>query len=181
MGRAQDDGVRMGPLVSRAQQERVRDCIVRGIATGAELVTGGSEAPAGLEGGFFVEPTVFVVDDPKSPLAQEEIFGPVATLVPYDTVDDAVRIANDTPYGLGGAVRAASDDEAMAVARRIRTGQITINGGAFNPLAPFGGFKQSATAAKAGDSDCRSSSSTSRCSCAKRLDRWPVPPNWQQC
>ena len=143
VGRAQDAGVRMGPLVSKLQHERVRASIARGITSGAELVTGGMEAPQGLEDGFFVKPTVFVVDDPKSPLAQDEIFGPVLTLMPYDSVDDALRIANDTAYGLGGAVWAGSDEEAVAAARRIRTGQVTINGGPYNPAAPFGGFKQS--------------------------------------
>ena len=143
VGVAQDPGVRMGPLVSKLQHERVRASIARGIASGAELVTGGMEAPQGLEDGFFVKPTVFVVEDPKSALAQDEIFGPVLTLMPYDSVDDALRIANDTAYGLGGAVWAGSDDEAVAAARRIRTGQVTINGGPYNPAAPFGGFKQS--------------------------------------
>lgn len=143
VGPAQASESRLGPLVSAAQLARVLDYIRRGIDSGAELVTGGVEPPAGLKGGYFVRPTVFIVEDPKNPLAQEEIFGPVLALMPYETTEDAVRIANDTPYGLGGAVWGETDEEAIAIARRIRTGQVAINGGIFNPSAPFGGVKQS--------------------------------------
>ena len=143
VGSAFAEGVKLGPLVSAAQRDRVRGLIERGVAEGAELVTGGADTPAGCERGYFVKPTVFVVDDSRHVLAQEEIFGPVLTIVPYDTEADAVRIANDSIYGLSGAVWAGDDDRAMRVARRIRTGQIDINGGGWNPLAPFGGYKQS--------------------------------------
>lgn len=143
VGSAFTEGVRLGPLISQAQLDRVRDFIRRGIESGAELITGGADAPAGLEGGFFIKPTVFVVNDPSSVLAQEEIFGPVLSIIPYDDEADAIRLANDTPYGLGGAVWAGTDEEASRVARRIRTGQVHINGGPFNPAAPFGGYKQS--------------------------------------
>jgi acyl-CoA reductase-like NAD-dependent aldehyde dehydrogenase len=107
------------------------------------LVTGGGAAPEGLDKGFFVRPTVFSNVDPNSTIAQEEIFGPVLSIIPYDTEDDAVRIANDTIYGLAGAVWAGDPARAERVARRLRTGQVDVNGGRFNPMAPFGGFKQS--------------------------------------
>ena len=136
-------GVRLGPLASGAQQQRVRAYIRRGIEEGAQLLCGGAEAPAGLEHGFYVQPTVFGKVDPGSTIAQEEIFGPVLSILTYRDEDEAVRIANGTPYGLGGAVWAGSDERAIALARRLRTGQVDINGGAFNGSAPFGGYKQS--------------------------------------
>ena len=105
--------------------------------------TGGAEAPEGLERGYFVAPTVFSEVTPEMTIAREEIFGPVLVIMPYDDEDDAVRIANDTDYGLAGGVWSGDEERAKRVARRIRTGQVEINGGAFNPLAPFGGFKQS--------------------------------------
>ena len=134
------EGSKLGPLVSATQRDRVVALIKKAMAEGTELVTGGPEAP--LEKGYFVKPTVFATSDSKSTIAQEEVFGPVLTIIPYDNEDDAVRIANDTPYGLGGAVW-GEEAHAVAVARRIRTGQIDINGGPFNPRAPFGGYKQS--------------------------------------
>ena len=143
VGSAFAEGVKLGPLVSETQRDRVRALIQRGIDEGAELVTGGAEPPEGLARGYFVRPTVFVTDDAHATVAQEEIFGPVLTIIPYDTEDDAVRIANDTPYGLSGGVWGGDEARAMRVARRIRTGQIDINGGGWNALAPFGGFKQS--------------------------------------
>ncbi|PRF37990.1 aldehyde dehydrogenase family protein [Burkholderia multivorans] len=137
------DTTRLGALASAAQQQRVLAYIQRGIDDGAELVTGGTGLPDGIDKGFFVKPTVFGRVDPKSTIAQEEIFGPVLSIITYRDEDDAVRIANDSPYGLGGAVWAGSDERALRVARRLRTGQVDINGGAWNPAAPFGGFKQS--------------------------------------
>ena len=134
---------KLGPLVSDVQRERVRNYIEKGIAEGAKLVTGGAEPPAGLERGFFVQPTVFSEVTSEMTIAQEEIFGPVLVIMPYDDEDDAVRIANDSVYGLAGGVWSADEERAKRVARRIRTGMVEINGGAFNPLAPFGGFKQS--------------------------------------
>jgi acyl-CoA reductase-like NAD-dependent aldehyde dehydrogenase len=110
---------------------------------GARLVAGGADAPAGLEAGAFVAPTVFADVRPEMTIAQEEVFGPVLAIMPYDDEDEAVRIANGTPYGLAGAVWAASDEQAERVARRLRTGEVNINGGAFNPAAPSGGYKQS--------------------------------------
>jgi acyl-CoA reductase-like NAD-dependent aldehyde dehydrogenase len=143
VGSAFADGVKLGPLVSAVQRDRVLGYIRRGIEEGAELVTGGAEPPAGVGGGYFVKPTVFVVADPKATLAQEEVFGPVLAIIPYDTEADAIRIANDSIYGLSGAVWGATDERAMQVARRLRTGQVDVNGGRWNPLAPFGGYKQS--------------------------------------
>ncbi len=138
-----EDTTRLGPLVSEIQRERVRGYIEKGEAEGAKLLTGGAVAPEGLEKGYFVRPTVFSDVTPEMTIAQEEIFGPVLAIQPYDGEDDAVRIANDTDYGLAGGVWSADQERAIGVAKRIRTGQIEINGGAFNPLAPFGGYKQS--------------------------------------
>jgi len=138
-----DDATRLGPLISAAQRDRVRAHIRRGIDQGAKLVFGGTEPPAGLDKGYFVRPTVFSDVRPEMAIAQEEIFGPVLSIIAYDTEDEAIDIANDSIYGLSGAVWSADADHAQAVARRIRTGQVDINGAMFNPLAPFGGFKQS--------------------------------------
>ena len=137
------DGARLGPLSSQAQVDRVTGYIQKGIDEGAKLVTGGPEKPEGLEQGYYVRPTVFSEVRNDMTIAQEEIFGPVLSILPYDSEDDAVQIANDSPYGLSGGVWAADQDRAKAVARKIRTGQIEVNGGAFNPNAPFGGDKQS--------------------------------------
>jgi aldehyde dehydrogenase (NAD+) len=138
-----DEGSRLGPLVSEVQRRRVRGYIEKGREEGAKLLTGGAEAPEGLERGYFVRPTVFSDVTPEMTIAQEEIFGPVLAIQPYEGIDDGVRIANDSPYGLAGGVWSADQDRAISVAQRIRTGQIEINGGAFNPLAPFGGYGQS--------------------------------------
>ena len=134
----------LGPLASGQQLKRVREYIGKGIAEGAELLCGGPDLPAGVNpGGYYVAPTVFGHVDPKSTIAREEIFGPVLSIISYDSEDDAVRIANDTPYGLSGGVWSASEEHAQQVARRMRTGQVDINGAPFNMLAPFGGYKQS--------------------------------------
>ncbi len=138
-----DPGTRLGPLVSDVQRERVRGYIAKGSEEDAKLVTGGAEAPEGLDRGYFVRPTVFSEVTPEMTIAQEEIFGPVLAIQAYENEDDAVRIANDTSYGLAGGVWSGSEERAVALARRIRTGQIEINGGTYNPLAPFGGYKQS--------------------------------------
>lgn len=138
-----DESTRLGPLASDVQRERVRGYIEKGEAEGAKLLTGGVAPPEGLDRGYFVRPTVFSEVTPEMTVAQEEIFGPVLVVQPYEDTDDAVRIANETVYGLAGGVWSADPDRAIAVAKRIRTGQIEINGGAFNPIAPFGGYKQS--------------------------------------
>jgi acyl-CoA reductase-like NAD-dependent aldehyde dehydrogenase len=133
----------LGPLVSATQRERVRNYIAKGEAEGAKLLTGGADAPEGLERGFFVRPTVFSAVTPEMTIAREEIFGPVLAIQPYEDEADALRIANATEYGLAGGVWSADTDRAIGVARRLRTGQVEINGGAFNPIAPFGGYGQS--------------------------------------
>jgi acyl-CoA reductase-like NAD-dependent aldehyde dehydrogenase len=138
-----DESTRLGPLVSDVQRQRVRGYIEKGEAEGARLITGGAEAPEGLDRGYFVRPTVFSEVEPQMTIAQEEIFGPVLAIQPYEGEEDAIRIANDSSYGLAGGVWSGDQERAIAVAKRIRSGQIEINGGAFNPLAPFGGFKQS--------------------------------------
>jgi aldehyde dehydrogenase (NAD+) len=137
------EGTRIGPMVSAAQRDRVRGYVETGVAEGATLACGGPEPPDGLDRGYFVRPTVFADVRPEMTIAQEEIFGPVLSVIPYSDEDDAVAIANGTRYGLAGAVWSADPDHALAVARRLRTGQVDINGGRFNPGAPFGGYKQS--------------------------------------
>ena len=138
-----DDGSTLGPVVSERQREIVRDYIKKGVDEGAKLVTGGAEPPEGTSGGYYVRPTVFSEVTSDMTIAQEEIFGPVLAIIPYDDEEDAVRIANDTIYGLAGGVWSGDPERANSVARRIRTGQVEINGGAFNAMAPFGGYKQS--------------------------------------
>ena len=135
------DDTRLGPLVSRTQLDRVRGYIDRGVSEGARLATGGTETTLGR--GYYVSPTVFADVTPSMTIAREEIFGPVLSILAYDSEDEAVRIANDTPYGLAAAVWSADQDRAVAVGRLLKAGQIEINGGRFNPLAPFGGYKQS--------------------------------------
>ncbi|MEU6342448.1 aldehyde dehydrogenase family protein [Streptomyces sp. NPDC046977] len=134
-------GERIGPVVNAKQQARVRGYIEQGLAEGARLVAGGPDAPRAL--GYWVSPTIFADVRPGMTIAQEEIFGPVLSILAYEDEDDALRIANGTVYGLAGAVWAGDDAEAVAFARRMETGQVDINGGRFNPSAPFGGYKQS--------------------------------------
>jgi aldehyde dehydrogenase (NAD+) len=138
-----DSGSDLGPLISAVQRDRVRGYIQKGVDEGATLVTGGAEAPEGLDTGYFVRPTVFADVTPDMTIAQEEIFGPVLCIMPYDSEDEAVEIANSTIYGLAGGVQSSSLDRAKAVARRLRTGQVEVNGGSYNIEAPFGGYKQS--------------------------------------
>ena len=142
-GECFDPEAKLGPLVSDTQRERVRGYIRKGVEEGARLVTGGDDPPEGSERGYFVRPTVFSDVSNDMTIAQEEIFGPVLVIIPYDDEEDAVRIANDTVYGLAGGVWSGDSEHAKRIARQIRTGQVEINGGAFNPLAPFGGYKQS--------------------------------------
>jgi aldehyde dehydrogenase (NAD+) len=133
----------LGPLVNRAQFERVQAFIRSGIDDGAVLVAGGPERPAGLPRGYFVQPTVFSEVDPAMTIAREEIFGPVLCILGYDTEADAVRIANGTPYGLAGYVASGSDVHAREIAAQLRVGYVSINYPPWNPVAPFGGYKRS--------------------------------------
>jgi betaine-aldehyde dehydrogenase len=142
---------KLGPLSSQAQLDRVRAYIKKGQQEGAELVAGGAEPPEGVPaGGYYVRPTVFGKVKNSMTIAQEEIFGPVLSIIPYKDEEEAVRIANDTVYGLAGAVWSKDEARAQRVARRIRAGQVDVNGGAFNMNAPFGGFKQSGHGREAG-------------------------------
>jgi len=136
-------GTHLGPLASGMQRDRVRGFIVKGIEEGAELLTGGAEAPADLPRGYYVKPTVFGRVTADMTIARQEIFGPVLSILTYRDEDDAVSIANDSIYGLGGGVWSGDVESAKRVARRLRTGQVEINGGGFNLMAPFGGYKQS--------------------------------------
>lgn len=140
----------MGPLISRAQYDTVQDYIRCGVAEGARLVTGGLGAPPGRSRGFYARATVFADVTSSMRISQEEVFGPCLVIQAYDDIEDAVRQANDSPYGLHGAVWAGDDEQALAVARRLRTGQVDVNGGAFNVAAPFGGYKQSGTGRELG-------------------------------
>jgi acyl-CoA reductase-like NAD-dependent aldehyde dehydrogenase len=137
------EGTTLGPLVSETQLQRVRSYLRKGVEEGAKLVCGGEDLPAGLDAGYFVAPTIFSEVTPDMTIAQEEIFGPVVVLIPYDHEEEAIDIANNSDYGLAAAVWSDDPDRAKRVARRIRAGQISINGGEYNTQAPFGGFKQS--------------------------------------
>ena len=141
VGPSLEEASKLGPLVSAAQRDRVLQFIRNGIAEGADLIAGGAEPPP-FDKGYFVQPTILGIK-PSDTLAREEIFGPVLVVIPYVNEEDAVAIANNTIYGLGGGVWSASDEHAVKVARRIRSGQVDINGGPFNGNAPFGGYKQS--------------------------------------
>ena len=142
-GNPQTEGVMIGPLVSAVQRDRVRNYIKTGIDEGAKLLVGGPEAPEGLETGYYVQPTVFSDVTRDMTIAREEIFGPVLVIIPVDSEEEAIEVANDSPYGLAGSVWAGDAAHAEQVARKLRTGQVDINGGPFNPSAPFGGYKQS--------------------------------------
>jgi len=137
-----DKNTRLGPLASAGQRDSVLAYIEQGKKEGATLVAGGGR-PAEPAKGFYVEPTIFANVDNRMAIAQEEVFGPVLTIIPYDTEADAIAIANDSPYGLAGGVWAGTSERALGVARQLRTGQVDINGGRFNALAPFGGYKKS--------------------------------------
>ena len=143
LGDPLDEGTRLGPLASAGQRERVRGYIERGVAEGAQIVAGGAEPVPGLETGSYVKPTVFADVTPEMSIAREEIFGPVLCVMRYETEDEAVAIANGTPYGLAAAVWSGDQEHAVRVARHLRAGQVEINGGAFNVAAPFGGFGKS--------------------------------------
>ena len=147
VGDPTDPATRLGPLASAAQRDRVLSYVERGVAEGARRLSSEAELP---KRGYFVAPVVFADVAPDSTIAQEEIFGPVLSIIRYEDEDDAARIANGVSYGLAGGVWSADVDHAVAFARRLRTGQVDINGAAFNPLAPFGGYKQSGTGRELG-------------------------------
>jgi len=142
VGLPDDPGAIIGPLITEKQRERVEGYIAKGQQEGARLVTGGGR-PEGLDSGYFVQPTVFADVDNSMTIAQDEIFGPVLAVIPYEDEDDAVRIANDSPYGLAGSVWTTDFDKAIEIASRIRTGTYAVNMYAFDPGAPFGGYKNS--------------------------------------
>jgi aldehyde dehydrogenase (NAD+) len=142
-GDPMDPATRLGPMISETQRDRVRTYIEKGIDEGATLVTGGAEQPEGLDKGYFIRPTVFADVTNDMTIAQEEIFGPVVSIITYTDEADAIRIANDTVYGLHGGVYGADAERAKAVGRQIQAGQVDINGTQYNPIAPFGGYKQS--------------------------------------
>ncbi len=143
VGNPRDEGVAMGPLVSEQQWHKVQTLIQKGVDEGAKLVAGGTGKPPGLDKGYFVKPTVFADVSNDMTISREEIFGPVLSIIPYDDEDDAIRIANDTPYGLSGYVSSSDLGSARRVAAKMRTGMVHINGAWLDSAAPFGGYKQS--------------------------------------
>lgn len=143
VGDPKADGVTMGPLANKAQFEKVQRLIRKGIEEGATLVAGGPGRPEGLDKGYFVRPTIFANVNNSMTIAREEIFGPVLVMIPYRDVEEAIRIANDTVYGLSGYVYSGDIEQARRVARRLRTGMVHLNGAPTDPRAPFGGYKQS--------------------------------------
>jgi len=145
------DGTRVGPLANANQYKKVVGYIEQAIADGATVVAGGPERPAGLDHGFYVQPTVLADVRPGSTVEQEEVFGPVLAVIPYSSEDEAIEIANGTPYGLSGGVFSGDQERALGIARRLRTGMVDVNGGRFNPLAPFGGYKQSGNGRELGE------------------------------
>jgi aldehyde dehydrogenase (NAD+) len=142
VGLPDDPASMIGPLISEKQRERVEGYIKKGVEEGARIVTGGGR-PEGLDGGWFVQPTVFADVDNSMTIAQEEIFGPVLAIIPFDTEEDAIRIANDSVYGLAGSVFTTDFPKAVEIAKKIRTGTYAVNMYAFDPGAPFGGYKNS--------------------------------------
>jgi aldehyde dehydrogenase (NAD+) len=151
VGEPSAEGTRVGPLANANQYKKVVGYIEQAVADGATVVVGGPERPEGLETGYYVKPTVLAGVTPGSRVEQEEVFGPVLAVIPYADEDEAVRIANGTPYGLSGGVWSGDQERAVAVARRLRTGMVDVNGGRFNPLAPFGGYKQSGNGRELGE------------------------------
>ncbi len=143
VGDPNNEATKLGPVVNGAQRERIRGLIETAVREGARIVAGGTEAPEGLDKGYYMRPTVLVDVDPDSTIAQEEVFGPVLSILSYRDDDDAIEIANNSKYGLHGNVWSTDEEHALAVARRVRTGSIDINSAKYNPMAPFGGYKQS--------------------------------------
>jgi aldehyde dehydrogenase (NAD+) len=151
VGDPRAEGIEVGPLVSAQQWDRVQSLIQKGIDEGANLVAGGTGRPEGLDKGYFARPTVFAGVSNDMTIAREEIFGPVLSIIPYDNEDEAVEIANDTPYGLSGYVSSGSLERARRIAARLHTGMVHINGAHLDSMAPFGGYKQSGNGREWGD------------------------------
>jgi aldehyde dehydrogenase (NAD+) len=151
VGDPTDPGVFVGPMSSAGQKQTVLDYINQAVSDGARLVTGGTDMPEGLTTGNYVLPTIFADVTNDMTIAQEEVFGPVLVMIKYSTIDQAIEIANDTPYGLASAVWAGDKDKATSIARRIRAGQCSINGGDANHEAPFGGYKESGNGREFGE------------------------------
>jgi acyl-CoA reductase-like NAD-dependent aldehyde dehydrogenase len=144
IGDPADPETQLGPLVAQRQQQRVRECIAEGQREGARLVMGGTDLPDGIEGGWYVKPTLFADADNSMRIAREEIFGPVLTAIPYRDEEEAITIANDSDYGLAGSVFTADSSRGLAIAGRVRTGTFGVNQGyTMDPFAPFGGVKAS--------------------------------------
>jgi aldehyde dehydrogenase (NAD+) len=143
VGDPKADGVTMGPVSNRTQFEKIQRLLQKGVEEGATLVVGGPGRPAGIDKGYFVKPTVFANVNNDMTIAREEIFGPVLVMIPYGSEDEAIRIANDTVYGLSGYVYSGNIENARRVARRLRTGMVHLNGASTDVNAPFGGYKQS--------------------------------------
>ena len=150
VGPASDAGQHIGPVVSEAQFDKIQGLIQVGIDEGARLVAGGTGRPDGLNRGFYVKPTVFADVTNDMDIAQTEIFGPVLAIIPFDTEEDAIAIANDTPYGLTNYIQTPDDDKRRRVARRLRSGMVETNGQGFAQGSPFGGYKQSGNGREGG-------------------------------
>ena len=148
---APDSGASIGPVVSKAQWTKIQGLIQKGLDEGATLVAGGLGRPEGLDVGFFVKPTVFADVTNHMTVAREEIFGPVLVIIDYETLDEAVAIANDTPYGLAAYVSGTDVETMHGVANRLRAGQVNLNSAPVDMMAPFGGFKQSGNGREWGD------------------------------
>jgi len=151
VGDPKDEKTTMGPIANEKQYQTVQRLLKVGVDEGARLVSGGPGQPEGLEGGYFVKPTVFADVTPEMTIANEEIFGPALSIIGYETEEEAIRIANDSPYGLSGAVQSADPERARKVAAKLRTGMVYINGAAGDLSAPFGGYKQSGNGREWGD------------------------------
>jgi aldehyde dehydrogenase (NAD+) len=143
VGDPSGESTTMGPVVSEVQFNKIQGLIQQGIDEGARLISGGVGRPAGLDKGYFVQPTIFADVNNEMTIAREEIFGPVLSMLPYNTIDEAIAVANDTPYGLAGYVQGEDMEQVLAVASKIRAGNININGQSGDMNTPFGGFKQS--------------------------------------
>jgi len=150
VGDPTQEGVHIGPLFDRIQFDRVQSMISIGIEEGATLLSGGLGKPEGIDAGWFVKPTVFADVSNMMRISREEIFGPVLVIIPFEDESDAIRIANDTPYGLAAYVQTSDQDKAERVASRLRAGAVHVNGGGFNYGSPFGGYKQSGNGREGG-------------------------------